>query len=126
MGRKKTLSIDFDGVLHSYNSGWKGANIIPDPPVESAIDWLTALDADGRFSLCIFSSRNDQEGGVPAMKRWLLENGLSEDTLDRISFPQSKPPAHMSIDDRGYQFKGVFPNIEDIHDFVPWNKVAKK
>ena len=31
---KKTVVFDFDGVIHSYTSGWKGATIIPDPPVE--------------------------------------------------------------------------------------------
>lgn len=29
-----TVSFDFDGVIHSYRSGWKGAAVIPDPPVE--------------------------------------------------------------------------------------------
>jgi hypothetical protein len=31
--RKPILCLDFDGVLHSYTSGWKGAAVIPDPPV---------------------------------------------------------------------------------------------
>lgn len=30
---KKTVIFDFDGVIHSYTSGWRGENIIPDPPV---------------------------------------------------------------------------------------------
>lgn len=27
--RKKTVLVDFDGVLHSYTSGWKGADFKP-------------------------------------------------------------------------------------------------
>ena len=30
---KQTVVFDFDGVIHSYKSGWRGASIIPDPPV---------------------------------------------------------------------------------------------
>ena len=29
--RKPILCLDFDGVIHSYISGWKGADVIPDP-----------------------------------------------------------------------------------------------
>ncbi len=29
---KQTVVFDFDGVIHSYTSGWKGATVIPDPP----------------------------------------------------------------------------------------------
>ena len=37
---KPTLCVDFDGVIHSYISGWKGADVIPDPPVPGAIEAL--------------------------------------------------------------------------------------
>jgi hypothetical protein len=41
------LAIDFDGVLHSYKSGWKGAKNIPGPPVDGAIEWLSDLVSHG-------------------------------------------------------------------------------
>lgn len=36
MKQKPCVIIDFDGVLHSYTSGRKGADVIPDPPTPGA------------------------------------------------------------------------------------------
>ena len=45
----KILCLDFDGVIHSFTSGWRGAGIIPDPPVPGALDFIK--DATGEFVL---------------------------------------------------------------------------
>ena len=37
---KPILCLDFDGVIHSYSSGWKGAAVIPDPPVDGAMRFI--------------------------------------------------------------------------------------
>jgi len=66
----KTISLDFDGVIHSYASGWQGPRTITDPPVPGAIDFLLQLIADG-WDVAIFSTRSTQWGGRRAMKRWL-------------------------------------------------------
>ncbi len=34
---KPILCVDFDGVVHSYTSGWKGETVIPYPPVNGAL-----------------------------------------------------------------------------------------
>lgn len=126
---KRILCIDFDGVLHSYSSGWKGASIIPDPPVEGAMRFL--WDAAEHFELHIFSSRSSQLGGVSAMRRWLREHFLkhwaadrthAEDILAEIRWPLEKPAAFLSIDDRAICFEGVWPDIEAMKTFKPWNK----
>jgi len=121
---RKVLSIDFDGVLHSYKSGWQGAWRIPDPPVRGAIEWLSwvIFHGEAKFQICIFSSRNAFPFGRYAMKRWLLKWGLSKDELKRIKFPVFKPPAFLTIDDRAIQFKGEFPLIMELLKFEPWNK----
>jgi hypothetical protein len=69
-GVLKDLCIDFDGVIHSYKSGWKGPSVIPDEPVDGAIEWLVCLFDQG-FQPCIYSSRSKYFFGRRAMKSWL-------------------------------------------------------
>ena len=70
--QKPILLLDFDGVLHSYSSGWKGARNIPDPPVDGALQFL--IEAQDTFQVCIYSNRSRQFGGKRAMKKWLREH----------------------------------------------------
>lgn len=123
------LSIDFDGVLHSYVSGWHGARKIVDKPIPGAIEWLQSLVYDQRdpfvprykkFDVCIFSSRSRYWGGRRAMKRYLLANGLRHGELEAIRFPLFKPPSFLHIDDRCLRFAGVFPTEERMLQFRPW------
>ena len=51
--RKPILCLDFDGVCHSYISGWQGAGVIPDPPVDGMWEFLET--AIGVFEVDIFS-----------------------------------------------------------------------
>ncbi len=71
MAWKPILCLDFDGVIHSYSSGWKGARNIPDPPVEGA--GLFLLQAVQQFKVTIFSSRTHQWGGRRAMRAYVRE-----------------------------------------------------
>lgn len=73
---KPILCLDFDGVLHSYGSGWQGAITIPDPPVDGALQFVvTALP---HFQVAIFSSRSRYWGGRSAMKAWLRAHLIAE------------------------------------------------
>lgn len=130
---KPILCLDFDGVIHSYDSGWKGADVIPDPPVPGAIAFI--LEATEHFRVAIFSSRTNQPGGLAAMQYWLLgqlnkhvdrgtmhDRQEMEDRRSRIEWPLEKPPAFLTIDDRAITFTGEWPSIEDLKNFKPWNK----
>lgn len=122
---KKTICVDFDGVIHSYTSGWCGADVIPDLPVPGAIDWLR--EATQHFTVAIFSSRSHQPGGKDAMKNFIsywAKRSTNGDApwVGRLTFPSEKPAALVSIDDRAICFTGTFPTIEDIQRFKPWNK----
>lgn len=146
---KPVLCLDFDGVLHSYASGWQGAGTVPDDPVPGAIGYVVAA-LDG-FTVAIFSSRSKSFAGRWAMKRWLRHHlvehfwatkalhdlqtwtGLDmEDdarvwaskVMRRISWPWFKPSAFVTIDDRAICFDGTFPAFSDVRAFKPWNKRA--
>lgn len=123
----KTLAIDFDGVIHSYKTGWKHVAICEDPPVPGAMAALQEYVK--KYTVCIFSSRSADLDGIEAMKRYIrlhlceeFGDSVGMYTYSKLKFPMDKPPAHLSIDDRAYQFNGTFPDIEYIEAFKPWNK----
>src|SRR5690348_6028067 len=100
MDNKPILCLDFDGVCHSYTSGWKGASVIPDPAVDGLFEFLEASKFD--FDIQVISSRSHQEGGIEAMIAWFMrerkawrERGGKSliDTPLNIKFPKEKPPA---------------------------------
>jgi hypothetical protein len=128
---KPILCLDFDGVLHSYDSGWQGAAIIADPPTEGAMRFL--WDASNYFRIAILSSRSNQRGGIAAMKRWLAwhfrehwaaDRVRADDILAEIEWPKEKPAAFVTIDDRALTFDGTWPNSHSLLAFRPWNKRA--
>lgn len=119
------LCLDFDGVIHSYESGWKGATEIPDPPVPGALEFIH--EALNHFEVHIFSSRSNHPGGIAAMKYWLYDHAEKHFKCDcpwvtLVRWPQSKPPALITIDDRAITFTGVWPDMETLKTFQPWNK----
>jgi len=133
----KILCVDFDGTIHSYTSGWKGACEIPDPPIEGAIPWLIDLLDDDRFDVQIYSSRSKEPGAVEAMQEWFRAHFASvfkfvldeddvphaaNDYVDRLKFPTQKPPAFLTIDDRAFCFEGRYPSRDELDNFLTWQK----
>ena len=129
------VCVDFDGVIHSYTSGWKGIDVIPDPPVPGAIEWLMEHlpCPDGICAMApthtgpivqIYSSRSKSWFGRRAMKRWLVQNGFPREYISEgiLKFPTKKPAAFLTIDDRAICFNGTFPSAAEMLAFKPWNK----
>lgn len=117
---RRTLVLDFDGVIHSYVSGWIQHNIIPDPPVAGAFEFIT--EAQKHFRVAVFSSRSSKTMGIEAMREWFLNNGMSQDVLDELDFPTAKPAAFVTIDDRAITFRGAWPTIVDLLNFRTWQQ----
>jgi hypothetical protein len=124
--RKPILCLDFDGVIHSYVTPWESATVIPDPPVDGALEFIVAASAV--FQVHVFSSRSNQEGGIEAMMSWLARHAASHPqllgVLEQIRFPKTKPAAFVTLDDRALTFEGPghWPDPDLLLQFKPWNK----
>lgn len=133
------ICVDFDGVIHSYTSGWQGVDVIADPPVPGAIEWLVShLPKPMHYEngvLCkfeeydgpivqIYSSRSKEPEGIAAMQEWLILHGLPSRLIYQgiLNFPTQKPAAYLTIDDRAICFNGSFPTTDEMLNFKPWNK----
>ena len=112
---KPVLSLDFDGVLHWYRNGWKGAAVIDDEPTPGAVEFVT--NAQNYFKVVIYSSRSNQPGGIEAMQAWMKKHGFPE-----VEFAKEKPKAFLTIDDRAINFQGEWSDPQELLKFKPWNK----
>lgn len=127
---KPILLVDFDGVIHSYSSGWQGADKIPDPPVLGAIEWL--MNATNYFEVNIYSSRTNQPDGRDSMIDYIFNHALhkmgdvdkAKSFIYDLKFPTEKPAAFLTIDDRALTFTGNWEdfNPQELLKFRPWNK----
>ena len=135
---KPILCLDFDGVIHSYKSGWIQADFIPDPPVAGAFQFMhSALE---HFQVVIFSSRSKEAGAIRMMRIWVeywARRELSNEEPDyaanavinaiawnKEAWPVTKPAAFLTIDDRALCFTGMWPEFDpkELLNFKPWNK----
>lgn len=112
---KPTIILDFDGVIHSYLSGWQGTSDIPDPPVQDVDKYIQKLRED--FEVVVFSSRCSSEEGVEAIRNYLEEHNIEVDQV-----VENKVPALLSVDDRAINFDGEWNDelLEKIRNFESW------
>ena len=107
----KTVLIDLDGVLNTYDGNFDKNKI---PPVkEGAKEFLKKLSE--KFVIKLFTTRNKL-----LASKWLIENGIDnfiEDITDK------KDVCWLYIDDRCICFDGEYKNLsEKIDSFKPWYK----
>jgi hypothetical protein len=108
---RRTVCLDFDGVIHSYRSGWCGAEIIPDPPIHGTREAVAQLRK--RFRVVVHSARCATDAGCAAVTAWLLKHNIEIDEVCRF-----KPPAAIYVDDRAVPFRGDWQAaIAGIHEF---------
>ena len=109
----KTVIFDFDGVIHSYTSGWKGIDVIPDEPVYGIRKAIDFLRNEYGYKVVVVSTRCAEARGIKAIREWLEKYDISVDGVQA-----TKPPAMVSVDDRCICFDGDAPQlVEKIREF---------
>lgn len=112
---KKTVVFDFDGVIHSYTSGWQGIDVISDVPVNGIKEAINNIRNAG-YEVVVVSTRCSKVEGLAAIKSWL---GYYHIEVDKVV--ADKPPALVYIDDRAICFDGNADGLLDkIDSFKPW------
>ena len=116
---KKTLALDFDGVIHRYSKGWTTPEDCYDEPTPGFAEWLP--QAEEAFDIVIVSSRLASVKGHAAVRQWLAKYGW-----ERLRTSTERPPAFLTIDDRAVMFTGKWEDypMEILLDFKPWTERA--
>lgn len=119
MGVQPTVVFDFDGVIHSYKSGWQGVINIPDEPVRGIKEEIERIRQAG-YEVIVVSSRCSQAGGIHAIADYLDKHRIEVDGIHK-----DKPPTLVTIDDRAICFDGEAGGLlEKIVNFSPWTKLS--
>jgi hypothetical protein len=115
-------------VVHSYGKGWQDGTIYG-KPTKGFFEW--ADKAREHFILMIFSSRSDSHKNIQPMRNWLavhlwdwlMDHPNSSLNAMDFKFPDRKPPAFLTIDDRAVTFSGNWSEFtpERLLEFRPWN-----
>jgi hypothetical protein len=101
----RTISIDFDGVIHKYSKGWCDGSIYDDE-VEGAFETMARLQMEG-YRLVILTARDDEN--LPLVKEWFEKKRakymyLYDIVVNSVEITNKKTPAIAYIDDRGVRF----------------------
>ena len=129
MANRKSVCIDFDGVLYSYESGWGVDGALVDGPVEGSMQFL--IECVLTFNVNIYSCRSAHKYQRKRMRKWVKRNLRQSGDLDsyiykQIKFPKSKPLASLYVDDNALRYDGgTFPGIKIMKAARSWVKKQK-
>lgn len=96
LDKKRTIAIDFDGVIHAYSKGFQGLENAYDCPHSGSIKAITQLFREG-YRLIVVSSRP-----AHVIRPWLEKYNLIH-FFDEVT--NVKRPAAFYIDDHAVEFK---------------------
>lgn len=120
MAKKKTICIDFDGVIHNYSDGFQGKDVFGD--VIPGADNATAVLKEKGWTIIIYTTRP----ATDALKAWLKEKNISYDYInENPDQPKDaegcKLVADIYLDDRAMRFGGSWSDwtLREIAEFEP-------
>lgn len=118
--KRPILALDFDGVIHGYGEGFKDGSIYDEPTPGARAAIAEYLD---HFTIVIYSTRARTRQGRLEIGRYLDRYGFPRNNADGtpIEITAVKPPAYLTIDDRGITFTGVWPSAAKLLAFKTWN-----
>lgn len=120
--KKKTICIDFDGVLADYSNGYQGKDVFGDMLPNA--DIATSVLKKNGWTIIIYTTRPVTD----ALKEWLKDNNI---TYDYINENPDQPKecegckliADIYLDDRGMRFTTWTEwTIREIAEFEPYSK----
>ena len=118
--KKKTICIDFDGVLADYSNGFQGKDVFGD--MIPGADVGTKVLRDNGNTIIIHTTRP----ATDKLKKW-LDDYINENPNQPEDSKECKLIADIYIDDRGITFRGRWDEwfIREIAEFKPWEKEKK-
>ena len=108
---KKTILIDLDGVLNTYDGKFDEQYI---PPIkDGALEFIKNLSSS--YKIKIFTTRNRL-----LASEWIINNKLKE-YIDDVT--NIKEPSYILVDDRCIKFNGNYEDMQkQIKCFKVWYK----
>lgn len=120
MSKRRTICVDFDGVIADYTKGFQGRGVFGDPLPNTALI-LNKLRING-WKIIIFTTRSE----VDELTKYLAKNQIPYDEINKNSdnppgTNKGKPIAEVYLDDRALTFTGDWvETYRQILDFKPW------
>ena len=110
---KKTICIDFDGVIHDYSQGWQGEDVFGEM-IPNADTATSVLKKQG-WTIIIFTTRKKSD----KLEKWLKDKNITYDYINE----NPDQPDHTSICFRGTWDQWL---VREILDFEPWEERRKR
>jgi hypothetical protein len=111
----RTISIDFDGVIHNDYLGWNDGTIYG-KPIEGSLEAVKALAEKYRLILFTAKAKSDRplvdgKTGAELIWEWLDKNNIKECFADITA---EKPRCLFYIDDKAIRFENWSQALNDV------------